>query len=88
MVWMVWGVVKMEGGGYGIREWLVFVIEMCMEEWDELNECNVWFYRERRDGRICEWQLGMIKEGNVCVMIIRLVGGNLKMDGRGNMIVR
>lgn len=53
-----------------------------------LNECNAWFYRERRDGRTCEWQLGMIKEGNACVMTTRLVGGNLKMDGRGNMTAR
>ena len=44
--------------------------------------------RERRDGRTCEWQLGMIKEGNACVMTTRLVGGNLKMDGRGNMTAR
>ena len=31
---------------------------------NELYECNAWFYRERMDGRTCEWQLGMIKEWN------------------------
>ena len=53
---------------------------LCCGEWNELYECIAWFYRERMDGRTCEWQLGMIKEGNACVMTTRLVGGNLKMQ--------
>ena len=35
------------------------------------------------DGRTCEWQLGMIKEGNACGMTTRLVGGKLK-NANGN----
>ena len=48
--------------------------------WNGLYECIAWFYRERMDGRACEWQLGMIKEGNACGMTTRLVGGKLKMQ--------
>ncbi|KAB2626296.1 S ribonuclease [Pyrus ussuriensis x Pyrus communis] len=68
---MEWGVMEME------------VEERMMQKMDgELTATRllVVLWCVRMDGRTCEWQLGMIKEWNACVMTTRLVGGNLKMQ--------
>ncbi|KAB2600224.1 S2-RNase [Pyrus ussuriensis x Pyrus communis] len=68
---------KMDGELTATR---LLVVLWCVVNGIEVYECNAWFYRERMVGRTCEWQLGMIKEGNACVMTTRSVGGNLKMQ--------
>ncbi|KAB2615509.1 S ribonuclease [Pyrus ussuriensis x Pyrus communis] len=39
---------------------------------------------EIMDGRTCEWQLGMIKEGNACGMTTRLIGWWKSENANGN----
>ncbi|KAB2600293.1 S2-RNase [Pyrus ussuriensis x Pyrus communis] len=88
---MEWGVMEMEveermmqkmDGELTAKVFVLCICVMCcvVVNGMEVYECNAWFYRERMDGRTCEWQLGMIKEGSACVMTTRLVGGNLKMQ--------